>query len=81
MVPNRATHSKIRSTQNMGVTFLFCLGHGLKCYLLMQGRNQKLFKAGEVSCNLGTSINILAKTHETKGPAAKNFGVFYPGYY
>ena len=40
---------KIRSTQNTGVTFLFCLGHGLWCYFLMQVRNQKFFKAGEVS--------------------------------
>ena len=59
-------YSKIRSTQNKGVTFLFCLGHGLQCYFLMQTRNQKFFKAEEVSWNQGTSINISSKTHERK---------------
>ena len=37
--------------------------------------NQKFFRAGEVSWNWGTSINILSKSQE-KGPAGKNLGVF-----
>ena len=59
-------HSKIRSTQNKGVTFLFCLRYGLQCNFLKQARNQKFFKAGEVSWNQGTSINISSKIHERK---------------
>ena len=59
-------HSKIRSTQNKEVTFLFCLGHGLQCYFLMLTRNQKFFKTDEVSLNQGTLINISSKTHEIK---------------
>ena len=59
-------HSKARSTQNKGVTLLFCLGHGLQCYFLIQARNQKFFKAEEVLWNQGTSITISSKTHERK---------------
>ena len=49
-------HSKIRSTKNKKVTFLFCLGHGLIItwtwyYFPMQAHNQSFFKAGEVSWN------------------------------
>ena len=64
-------HLKIKSTQNKAVTFLFCLGHGLQCYFLMRTRNQKFFKAGEVSWNQGTSINILSKAHERKALLGK----------
>ena len=59
-------YSKIRSTQNKGVTFLFCLGHGLQCYFLMQTCNQKFFKTEEVSWNQGTLLKISWKTHEIK---------------
>ena len=59
-------HSKIGSTQNKKVTFLFCLGHGIQFYFLMHVRNQEFFKAWEVSWNQGTSINISSKTHEKR---------------
>ena len=55
-------HSKIGSTQNKRVRFLFCLGHGIQCYFLMQALKQEFFKIGEVSWNWGTSINISSKT-------------------
>ena len=42
----------------------------------MQARNQKFFKAGKVSWNQGTSINISSKTHEHKASQAK-FSEFF----
>ena len=61
-----SNHSKMRSTQNKGVTFLFCLGYGCQHYFVVQMHNQKLFKASQVSWNQDTPINILSKTHERK---------------
>ena len=64
-------HSKIRSTQNQGVTFFFCLGHRIQCYFLMQLWKKKYFKVGKVSWNQGTSINISSKTHNRKALLGK----------
>ena len=41
-------HLQVRSTQNKGAIFLFCMGHELWYYFPMQTRKQKIFKAGEV---------------------------------
>ena len=70
-------HSKIRSTQNKGVTVPFCLRHGLQRYFLMQTGNQKFYKAGEVSWNQDTSINISSKTHGRKALPGKILEFFF----
>ena len=41
-------------------------------------RNQKFFRAGEVSWDLGTFINILPKTPEKKRFGSEKFGSFFP---
>ena len=43
----------------------------------MQARNQKFFKAEEVSWNYGTSINISSKAHENKAPHGKILEFFH----
>ena len=44
--------------------------------LLLQARNQIFFRAGEVSWNSGTSINISSKTQEKKAPQRKILNFF-----
>ena len=48
--------------------------------LRMQARNQKLFRAREVSWNLGTSKNISSKRQEKKAPQGKILEFFSPRY-
>ena len=49
---------------------------GLNNYYNAQGCNQNFFRAGEVSWNQGTLINISLKKQKKKGPAWKNWEFF-----
>ena len=46
----------------------------------IQVRNQKFFKAGEISQNLGTSKNILSKKQEKKATHGKILESLFPRY-
>ena len=43
----------------------------------VQARSQTFFKAGQVSCNLGTSINISSKTQEKRPRREASFSPRY----
>ena len=44
---------------------------------MLQARNQELFRAGEVSLNKGTLINIWSAIQEKKGPQGKISDIFF----
>ena len=45
--------------------------------LKTQARNQKFFRAGEISWNQGTLINLLLKKNKEKKPLRENLGNFF----
>ena len=69
-------HSKIRSTQNKEVTFVFCFGHGLQCYLAIETRSQKFLDAGGFA-ELGHFDKHFVKNTQKKGSFGNIFGVFF----
>ena len=58
----------------MNINYLFTVWLNLSS----QTRNQKFFRAGEVSWDYGTFINILLKTPEKKAPQGKAWEFFLP---
>ena len=70
-------HSKIRSTQNKGVTFLFCFGHGLLGGA-HGGAQQEISQCRGDFVELGHFDKHFVKNTRKKRPFGNNSGVFSP---